>query len=99
MVPGSHAYRGTASGNRPGNHPSGQQGSEDGTAWDTPAPTADTGHPYKALMSRQRVRPACGHAGASVVLTVKGRGQLCGDCWLQWVCGDLDWPVTGEEQS
>ena len=33
--------------------------------------------------------PACGHASALVVLTVKGRGQICGDCWRRWVRGDL----------
>lgn len=37
--------------------------------------------------------PACGHAGALVVLTVKGRGRLCGPCWRRWVRGRLDWPA------
>ena len=50
---------------------------------------------HLALVSRPEDRPACGHAGALVVLTVKGQGQLCIDCWRRWVRGDLAWPQNG----
>ena len=56
------------------------------------APIPPAGRLPVALVSRPKVRPACGHAGALVVLTVKGRGQLCGDCWRRWVRGRLNWP-------
>ena len=36
---------------------------------------------------------SCGHGGALVLLAVKGRGLLCGDCWRRWVQGRLDWPA------
>ena len=37
--------------------------------------------------------PACGHAGALVILAVDGYGRLCGHCWRLWVQGRLDWPT------
>ena len=104
VVPGSRAYKGTTPGNHLGNHLAGQQRSGDSYPVEDASPAtvddratpAGTGHLHPALVSRQEARPACGHVGASVVLTVKGRGQICGDCWCRWVCGDLDWPV-GEQ--
>ena len=67
----------------------------------TDAPTPPAGHrpppdsagrPPLAPVAHPGARPACGHAGALVVLTVKGRGRICGDCWRLWVQGRLDWP-------
>ena len=37
-------------------------------------------------------RPACGHEGAVVFLTIQGLGTLCSDCWRRWVRGDITWP-------
>ena len=65
------------------------------SAMDTPPPPAShlaAGRPHLAPVACLGARPACGHAGALVVLTVKGRGQICGDCWRLWVRGDIDWP-------
>lgn len=68
---------------------------------DAPAPLAghlppdSAGRPPLAIVSRPEALPACGHAGALVVLTVKGQGQLCIDCWRRWVRGDLAWPQNG----
>ena len=55
---------------------------------DAPAPLAD-----------HFSRPACGHDGALVLLTVEGLGLLCGDCWCLWVRGRLDWPALTVEHE
>ena len=54
-------------------------------------PPDSAGRSHVAPVAHLGARPACGH-DALVVLTVKGRGRICGDCWRLWVRGDIDWP-------